>query len=344
MPGDDHAGVMVVTVTCGQRPRLLEESLRAALAGGAGRCVVVHNTSESPDERFYARLEDELGGRLILCPTGENSGSAGGYRRGLETAGSLADCEYIWLLDDDNLPERGALAALMAKHRELRAEWPRDGIALVSLRPDREYLARVAAGAPPETVFPRRGSFMGFHWRDVPRKLRRLLGGAPPAVAPRGDGAVEIPFAPYGGLFLHKSVLARIGLPDERFFLYGDDMEYTNRLVEQGGRLFLIPPSRVADADSSLRAETRGRNAISRLLLAESAARVFYSVRNQVYFETRCWKGGALEYLFNKLAFFVVLGLAATWHGRWARAALIRRAARLGRQGRLGRADELPGP
>ena len=47
--------------------------------------------------------------RLKVIYLDENTGSAGGYKLGLEEAYKCNECEFIWLLDDDNKPQKDSL-------------------------------------------------------------------------------------------------------------------------------------------------------------------------------------------------------------------------------------------
>ena len=49
---------------------------------------------------------------LILIQTGENSGYAGGCNVGIRYALSRKDCQYIWLLNNDTVVDRGSLTEL----------------------------------------------------------------------------------------------------------------------------------------------------------------------------------------------------------------------------------------
>ena len=58
-------------------------------------------------------MENEISDKLRVIYLKENVGSAGGYKRGLKEAYLDKDCEFIWLLDDDNKPQESSLNTLI---------------------------------------------------------------------------------------------------------------------------------------------------------------------------------------------------------------------------------------
>lgn len=244
----------------------------------------------------------------------------------------------MWLLDDDNVPQSVALRALLLQYRALVKTYPCDQLALLSFRDSRKILNRLISGVPPDRVFPRRSSCRKLHVRDmVGKTFRGFLGSRRPADAPPGN-YIEIPYAPYGGLFFHRAVLSRIGLPDDRLFLYVDDIEFSYRLSRQEGHIFLIPTSRVEDVDTSWSDRAK---ASPRVLMADSDLRVYYTVRNRAYFDRYCLADSRLMYGVNLTVYCARMTLFALVRNRWARFLLICRAIRDGHRKQLGRCDHI---
>jgi GT2 family glycosyltransferase len=234
--------VCCVLVTYGDRFHFLEDVVHALLGQAVNRIFIVDNgsTANSRDrlEELKGRCPEKI--RIIQLP--ENTGSATGYKAGMKEAYRCGDCEFIWLLDDDNMPQGNALEVLIENWKSLRGGKDKD-IALLSLRKDRKLFLDISTGVPVSKCFRRRSSFLDFHILDLPsialrRALHRRMTGSG-----KGAGKAVIPFAPYGGLFFHKSLLDRIGYPNEDFFLYHDDSEFTYRITALGGSIYLIADS-----------------------------------------------------------------------------------------------------
>ena len=329
-----------IIVTYGDRHMFLEQVVNGVFANGTEKVIIVDNGSADANKKAIHKLELDSEGRVTVLALPENRGSAGGFKAGLEYALTCSGYDYLWLLDDDNRPAEGALAELYNQHGTLSQVVALDRLALVSLRKDWEEHQKVAQGTPINKVFPRRSSFMGFHFLTLPKTLSEFLHVSrvlnQQAIV---KSSIEIPFAPYGGLFFHKSVIAKLGYPDERFFLYCDDTEYTYRLTKSGGRLFLVPSSLVYDLQRPWHVLNRGETFFTHLLIADSDLRIYYVTRNQTYLEKHFWTTRLITYTLNKWAFFLLLSLFALRYGKWKRLALIARAVGDGEAGHLGHSE-----
>ena len=59
---------------------------------------------------------------VLYMNTGANLGGAGGFQYGVKKA-VLMGYDYVWLMDDDTLPEKTALNRLLEVNRELNGKW-----------------------------------------------------------------------------------------------------------------------------------------------------------------------------------------------------------------------------
>ncbi len=346
MPDPVPAGVCVVTVTYGSRLRFLAQVVDAALREGAQAVLVVDNGTDDEGRAGLAQLQQRYGERLELLRLPVNTGSAGGFKAGLARVQAQRRFEYLWLLDDDNVPEPGALRVLLEQHARLRHETAEDRLAVSSYRDIRSSARRLKRGLPPALVFPTRSSFQKFSVFNWARSLARavLLRWRALTASTAPPEAVRVPYAPWGGLFMHRSVLDTCGLPDERLFVYADDTEFTHRLVRAGGSVFLVFASVVRDVE-----EQWHRGVRQRALMGDSDLRAYYNARNRAWFDAHGRSGHGIAYAVNRQVYLVKLALLAALRGRWARYRLLRRAIADGEVGRLGVAADLmpaaePGP
>jgi GT2 family glycosyltransferase len=74
---------------------------------------------------------------------------------------------------------------------------------------------------------------------------------------------------------LHFSVFARVGMMDEKYFVYYDDADFVWRMNHQNIRLLYVPTSQVAHKVSF---STGG---------SESPFSLFYCTRNRLYFSRK---------------------------------------------------------
>jgi GT2 family glycosyltransferase len=331
--------VAVVTVTYGQRSTYVR-TLLSGLGSGSVRpasCIIVDNGSHE-DLNVLCTVDFSPIHVLVLhqgCNTGSAAGFAAGIRRALEMGYT-----YVWLLDDDNVPEPEALATLMT---HLQREGEADAqTCLAALRLDRTKYLRAATGER-TMAFSEPDSFMGF---SLATSLCRRLLRPELTVTPQNEVSAEvlqqIDVAIYGGLVLPAAAVKAVGLPDERYFLYFDDREYTTRLTRAGFQIKLVPKARIRDLEDSW--ETNKAKKIPWVFNPTSSSlKVFYMVRNGVHYD-RCFVVRyPVIYLFNAVVYFMALSLGALRCGvgpleLWRRLGLVWRAFSDGWHGRLGKA------
>ena len=316
-----------VTVTYGDRFGLLEQVLTALLQANIGHIIVVDNASKTASQQaLYNFVEQHAHNNLTILTMHENLGSAGGYKAGIE-ATLETDCDFVWLLDDDNVPAEDAFTHLQDAYAELSPQYT--GFALCALRDDRANLKAWAQGV--RTAITRPSSVLGFHVLDIPAKLlARFQKKTPCKLCP-------LPFAPYGGMLLPREVIDTIGTPDARFYLYSDDYEYTYRITQQSGQIFLVPASRIIDVDTSWHVRKKQTRALQQLFVTPSDERIFYATRNALYWTKHVREGNPVWYAVNLTLVRLGIAVEALLANDVKRWRLLERAISEGARGELGK-------
>jgi len=169
---------------------------------------VVNNASVDHTEEV---LDSHQGLPLHPIHTGENLGGAGGFHLGVKTAYE-AGYDRVWLMDDDVVPAPDCLGVLM----------DHGGPCLMAVRQDLtgalcEKAATTFDLANPLAIRPKRQSVEeAYRTRD-----------AMPAEVPIDNVAFE-------GFMVKREVIAAIGLPDPRFFIFYDDVDFAIRARRAG--------------------------------------------------------------------------------------------------------------
>ena len=166
----------------------------------------------------------------------------------------------------------------------------------------------------------------------------RLLGQKPLSDSFRFP-LVSVDYAPYGGFFFHKNWVSHIGLPNTDYFLYGDDHEYTSRIKLHCGSIYLCTNSEVVDLETSW--HLNRKKFPSFFSTTGSVERVYYSIRNRVYFEKTRLTLNAVIYYIHMLFFIGFQTIKSLFRGAsirhvFTRLRLIHFAIREGTAGRLG--------
>ena len=242
----DGPKVIAVVVTYNRRELLLE-SLAAVLAQtrAPDKVVVVDNASE---DGTAAAVRDQFPA-VHLAELRRNSGGAGGFAGGMALA--LADgADLIWVMDDDTVPEPGALSALLGARDRMAAQ-------------DR-------SGGPPVLVA---SQVLWTDGREHPMNTPRRKPFAAKAerLAAAAVGCVPIRSASFVSVLVDAAECRRRGLPRADYFLWNDDFEFTTRLL-RGNTGLLCPASVVVH-----KTKTFGSTD------ADPGDRFFYEVRNKVW-------------------------------------------------------------
>ena len=152
---------------------------------------------------------------LVYRNTGRNLGGAGGFAYGMREA-ALAGYDALWVMDDDTLPEPGALEELLQADTALRGEY--GWLSSRALAPDGTDQPMNRQRITP--------------YKDLPDYAGECL----PAV-----------MASFVSLFVRTDRVRRFGLPIAEFFIWSDDWEYTRR-ISRAEPCYVIPASRVVHA------------------------------------------------------------------------------------------------
>ena len=212
----DAKDVTAVVVTY-NRLSLLQQCLAALRTQTVqGFTVLLVDNASTDGTAAYVRTLAMPG--LVYRNTGENLGGAGGFAYGIQAAAELG-CEAVWIMDDDTLPEPGALEALLS------ADAAHGG--------DCGWLSSRALA--PDGI-------------DQPMNVQRRTMYRDIAPLPKA-AAQEVPavMASFVSLFLRTETVRRFGLPIAEFFIWTDDWEYTRRISREKP-CYVVPASRVVHA------------------------------------------------------------------------------------------------
>ncbi len=317
--------VWVVTVTYGCRTHLLGQVLERIAILKIGGVIVVDNASTDDLTALLSNLSNYL--KVHHLRSDINLGSAGGYALGLKKAMSIPECQFIWLLDDDNLPSTDTLKRILAFYLALGEP---ENCGFVANRGN-WWGEHVACRGRPYRM--EHNSFQSFHFKRIPDLWRGLFRRAKDEPSLRYPIA-RIEVAPYGGLFLPKTVIQCVGYPNETYFLYGDDAEYTYRMTRSGINLFYCHDVKISDLEfSKHRVDI---NITAFFSPHASPEKIHFSVRNKARLEEMLVSNKAI-WIFNAIVYIICLlmaGLISTRGSRilWQRMALIINAVQEGRE------------
>lgn len=215
------AAVLIVNYNAGPVLRDCLQALRSSDAGG-WPVLLVDNASR--DDSLAAVAREYADVEVHRCE--RNEGFAAGVNRGLQC---LLDrgAEQILLLNPDTVVAKDFAAPLR--------EALRGGAALAGPK-------LVSPGVPPQLWSAGGQVTFGLN-------LSVLRGHRQPDLG-QFDRAEDVTFLPGTVWLISRETLDRVGLLDEHFFCYVEDVDYCLRVLASGGRIRYEPASRVVHLGS----------------------------------------------------------------------------------------------
>jgi GT2 family glycosyltransferase len=199
------------------------------------RVVVTDNASgdESVDRLTSAVRDEGWAGWAEVVPLARNGGFAWGNNEGIRPALRSAEPpEYVLLLNPDTVVRPGAVAALL----EFMDANPRAGIAGSRLEdPD---------GRPQRSAFRFPGVMSELENSVRLSAVSRLLGRFVVAPPPP-EKACEVDWVAGASMMIRRAVFDAIGLLDERYFMYFEEVDFCLRARRAGWPCWYVPASRV---------------------------------------------------------------------------------------------------
>ena len=177
--------------------------------------IITNNSSTDGTEEWLINQEG------IIVQKQENVGSSGGQYTGMKRA-LETDCDYIWVMDDDVVPESDCLEKLIANTDEDKI------VAPVRYNIDGSLFWN-------ETIKfnlnnPFQSLWDGINNKDYYNSQSELV---------YTEGLT------FEGPLIARSIVEKIGLPEFKFFIYGDDSEYMLRALKNGYKTYLVKSAKL---------------------------------------------------------------------------------------------------
>jgi GT2 family glycosyltransferase len=279
-----------VVVTRDRRELLRQclSALQAERRPPEGILVVDNASSDGTPEMVRTEFP-----RADLLRLPANVGGAGGFCRGIERAHAQG-YDWLWLMDDDTIANGESLANLLAG------------------------AARAPGGAPLLVSSQVRWKDERLHPMNIPvprwRSRRDVADGV-------SGGLLALRYTTFVSVAVHRRAIDRFGLPLEHYFIWGDDVEFTARILrDEPG--YLVPESIVYHWTPSPHPAA-----------TPTSDRFYYHARNSLFLLrgsslTAVERGDYLRYYLRTLAQYLRINRRSPH--RWA---LLLRALRDGLRG-----------
>jgi rhamnopyranosyl-N-acetylglucosaminyl-diphospho-decaprenol beta-1,3/1,4-galactofuranosyltransferase len=255
--------VAAVVVTY-NRSRLLTECLAALLRQSrpVDKIILIDNASSDDTAQVLESGGYLANPKIVYRRLSANTGGAGGFHEGMKIAYDMG-FDWLWVMDDDAEPFDDALKNLE----------PCFG------RPEIGGVASLTVGSDGAAQTAHRG---WLELRNSRMQAHRAIDAA--ALTPN----MEISFASFVGLAVHRSAVKKIGLPMREMFIKADDLEYCLRLATVGP-LLLVPNSMILHKEgAAANVELRRRLGLqSQRFPIDKLWLNYFTVRNLLWIKRR---------------------------------------------------------
>lgn len=160
--------------------------------------LLINNASTDQTEEYILELR-QIYQQIYYCNTGKNLGGAGGFCYGMKWAVELG-FDFIWVMDDDCIPQNTALECFMNfAHQHENEKYG--------------FLSSLALWKDGSVCR------MNIQRKTVFRAVSRF-----------NKRAISIKLASFVSLFVPAKIIKENGLPISDFYIWSDDWEFTRRL------------------------------------------------------------------------------------------------------------------
>ena len=206
--------------------------------------IVVDNAST---DRTLTVLRERPGRDQIVIANSSNLGTAAGNNQGIRAA-IEAGCEYVLLLNNDVVLDQQMLSCLL---RGLSEHACSMAVPMMYFQEPRDVIWAAGGGFRPNS------GFRIYHGHYGERD------------SPQSSLAARIEYAPTCCVLIRREVFSKVGLMDERYFVYSDDVDFMYRARAAGEPMYFIPEAKLwhkvngltggAESDFSYFFAARGR-------------------------------------------------------------------------------------
>lgn len=241
--------IAVIVVTF-NRKELLAENIDALLKQSYKDfdIFIIDNASTDGTREYINKYIEN--NDINYFNTGENVGGAGGFNFGIKKIINYG-YKYIWMMDDDTIPYHDSLESLMNADKILNGEYGflSSTVLWVNGKPCTMNKQKIAKD-----------------WYSDSQYLKY--------------GILKTHYATFVSFFMKIETVKKFGLPIKEFFIWGDDVEYSNR-VSATSNCYIVGSSQVLHKTKNNEGSNIAKDDKDRI------SRYRYAYRNEMYIAKR---------------------------------------------------------
>ena len=184
------------------RKKLLQENIEALLKQTVRDTLEIIIIDNASTDGTFEAIKDYIdNNEIVYINTGSNLGGAGGFQYGIRYAAEH-DYEFVWVMDDDCIPNENALEKFYEADKKLEGNYG--------------FLSSKVLWKDLNICN------MNIQRRTLTKNLNNFRQELIPAV-----------MASFVSLFIKTTIVKKVGLPIKEFFIWTDDWEYTRRISRE---------------------------------------------------------------------------------------------------------------
>lgn len=237
--------VAIIVVTFNRKELLVKniQALKKQTYQNFDFYIIDNASTDNTYDAIQKYVDNE---NIFYKNTKKNLGGAGGFNFGLKWV-LKKDYKYVWLMDDDTIPEDNALEELINASNILEDDFG--------------FLSSI--------VLWKNGALCEMNKQKIQKPWYT-----------KGQylqyGLLKTYYATFVSFFIKSSTVKEIGYPIKDFFIWGDDIEYTNRISKQYVN-YIVGKSKVLHEIKNNEGSNIAKDDLTRL------SRYKYAYRNEVY-------------------------------------------------------------
>lgn len=165
------------------------------------KIIIVDNASTDGTYEYLTELEKNK--QIEYIRLEKNIGGSGGFYKGIQKAISK-DIDWIWIMDDDTICRENSLELLINNTDNIK------NVGFICSR-----------------VLWKDGNV---HYMNIP-SIKPIIGDKP---FNKYMGKYLVESCSFVSVMINKKAVMQVGLPYKEFFIWGDDSEYTKRIIKKG--------------------------------------------------------------------------------------------------------------
>lgn len=213
-----NASEVICIIVTFNRADLLKKVVYSVLnqTKAISKLIIIDNNSQDNTLEIIESFKSQYS-NIIYHNTGSNLGGAGGFHAGFTIAENYS-YEFLWVMDDDCLPDSNCLEEL------LRINVEDVGI----VQPMRYNIDGSCAELSP-VIYDLKNPF------KLNPKIKSVIDCYHSL---KDDSLIELHGVPFEGPLISKKLIQDVGFPNPAFFIFYDDLDFSIRARKLGYKIF----------------------------------------------------------------------------------------------------------